>query len=919
MKFAKQLEDDAVPEWRSKYFDYKGAKKLLKAVGRAHRNTQSSTTNSIRNSGPSPFSSLRDAPVRTLMRNAGSNKLDADRPASTTKGRSRSDYPAASAQHEDNAVPRTRPIPVNDRSPLRSNDDGPQMMRYGSIIGSPPTQESEDLARVKTAPSLELPFPALDPSVSKTAQDRNLDAEYDRPVSPGSPETFATPPPPTPAGTKSTGPKTSISARHADSNRGLRGVFSHLRRTNSTPGRPMVNRMFSGTNGAGYSDDVALEQYNELDARNAAFRLFLDKELDRIEEFYKSKEDEAVQHLDELRQQLHVMRDQRAKEIASDQKRETSTVMNPDHGNRLSVETETADRPMSSRKHRHHPFGKSVDFATGQLEHAIDRVRTGHVGKTSRAMGELGTPTWNAHEHDYQRRFHEVSYRSAKSSLKRAFADYYRHLEFIKAYALLNRTAFRKINKKYDKTVHARPKMRYMDEKVSKSHFVSSGVVEDIIQQVEDLYARYFERGNHKLAVGKLRQKIARPGQHSGSVFRVGVLFTAGCILAIQALVYGLEQDLQGREPLSTQATYLLQIYAGYFLGVLLTTLFALDCGLFTKFKINYQLIFELDSRHNLDWKELAEIPAVCMCLLGVIMLLNFQQIGGYSIWHWIDPPRCNSSHSALLGFFTTLPGIWRLLQCLRRFYDEDYAWFPHLVNGGKYTCTIMYYLTLSLYRQNHGWEYRTVFIFFAALNAVYCTIWDLYFDWSLDVFNLTSKPPLLRSMLVFRRQTWMYYLAILFDIIIRFNWILYAIFTEDLQHSSAVAFFVALTEIFRRAVWVIFRVENEHISNIRRNRAVRPYHLPYKFESEPESQPTDPPDLTDGTTSPRPTDLESAGASTISPSVESPVARALKRVGTTMMTAHARDYEKKKDTPVMAQKAEESDEDDDDDDDDEV
>nr|POE86644.1 protein syg1 [Quercus suber]POE87653.1 protein syg1 [Quercus suber] len=283
--------------------------------------------------------------------------------------------------------------------------------------------------------------------------------------------------------------------------------------------------------------------------------------------------------------------------------------------------------------------------------------------------------------------------------------------------------------------------------------------------------------------------------------------------------------------------------------------------------------------------------------------------------WNWVDPPRCNSSHSALLGFFTALPGIWRLLQCLRRFYDEDYAWFPHLFNGGKYSCTIMYYITLSLYRQNHSWQYRTIFIFFAALNAVYCTIWDLYFDWSLDVFNLASKPPLLRSMLVFRQHSWVYYIAILFDVIVRFNWIFYAIFTEDLQHSTAVSFFVALTEIFRRGVWVIFRVENEHVSNIRRNRAIRPHHLPYKLDADSESRPDDPAPVTDGPASPRPTDLESAGANGLPPSTDSPVARALKRVGTTMMAAHARDYEKKREAPELAHKPEDSDEEDEEDD----
>ena len=35
MKFAKELNQDLVPEWRLKYFDYKGGKKRIKDISRA--------------------------------------------------------------------------------------------------------------------------------------------------------------------------------------------------------------------------------------------------------------------------------------------------------------------------------------------------------------------------------------------------------------------------------------------------------------------------------------------------------------------------------------------------------------------------------------------------------------------------------------------------------------------------------------------------------------------------------------------------------------------------------------------------------------------------------------------------------------------------------------------------------------------
>ena len=86
----------------------------------------------------------------------------------------------------------------------------------------------------------------------------------------------------------------------------------------------------------------------------------------------------------------------------------------------------------------------------------------------------------------------------------------------------------------------------------------------------------------------------------------------------------------------------------------------------------------------------------------------------------WNNPGQCNSTHSRLLGFFSTVPGIWRALQCLRRYYDTRNA-FPHLVNCGKYTFTILFYMSLSLYRIDKSHSLKALFITFATINSIYC------------------------------------------------------------------------------------------------------------------------------------------------------------------------------------------------------
>jgi hypothetical protein len=106
--------------------------------------------------------------------------------------------------------------------------------------------------------------------------------------------------------------------------------------------------------------------------------------------------------------------------------------------------------------------------------------------------------------------------------------------------------------------------------------------------------------------------------------------------------------------------------------------------------------------------------------------------------------------------------------------------------------------------------------------------IWDLVMDWSL--LDPYSHPRLLRDHLAFK-SVWPYYVAMILDPILRFNWVFYAIYGTDNQHSAILSFFIAFSEICRRGVWTIFRVENEHCTNVGRFRASRDVPLPYKIK----------------------------------------------------------------------------------------
>ena len=200
--------------------------------------------------------------------------------------------------------------------------------------------------------------------------------------------------------------------------------------------------------------------------------------------------------------------------------------------------------------------------------------------------------------------------------------------------------------------------------------------------------------------------------------------------------------------------------------------------------------------------------------------------------------------------------------------------------------------------------------------------------DWSLC--NYYAEHVLLRNVLGFKRP-WVYYLAMIIDPILRFNWIFYAIFSQDVQHSALLSFFVAFSEVCRRGIWSIFRVENEHCTNVGRFRASRDVPLPYSLEAPASPSPSsDSQGKTFNTTPHQPSDqdpetayqpsqpdmpqstaVDAAVATSTSSHLEAqpsstslrrrftptntPVARGIARVGTLMTEAHAQDFERRR------------------------
>lgn len=183
-----------------------------------------------------------------------------------------------------------------------------------------------------------------------------------------------------------------------------------------------------------------------------------------------------------------------------------------------------------------------------------------------------------------------------------------------------------------------------------------------------------------------------------------------------------------------------------------------------------------------------------------------------------------------VLPVISSLPYLLRLLQCLRAYRDTHKRW-PHLANGFKYCFALAIIVIGSTHEQ---WKQlspegtsaiSTVWIVMYAISTLYTYTWDVFMDWGLSC-------RLGRDRRMISKDSWLVYRsAVVADVFLRFLWTLTLAPTSmpfgSFVHDR-VAPYLSYLEICRRAMWSIFRVENEHLSNTRSYKGAEtvPLHL---------------------------------------------------------------------------------------------
>jgi hypothetical protein len=122
---------------------------------------------------------------------------------------------------------------------------------------------------------------------------------------------------------------------------------------------------------------------------------------------------------------------------------------------------------------------------------------------------------------------------------------------------------------------------------------------------------------------------------------------------------------------------------------------------------------------------------------------------------------------------------------------------------------------------RDHEWNHGIVFWIWVAVlccNTAYSLYWDICMDWQLcGRFAIVPKPAsqngILRPVLQFKKP-YIYYLAMVMNFILRFAWLL-RLWYLGTEPTIALDVTLAIAEIFRRWVWVFFRLEREWVINI--------------------------------------------------------------------------------------------------------
>ncbi|VFQ78063.1 unnamed protein product [Cuscuta campestris] len=170
------------------------------------------------------------------------------------------------------------------------------------------------------------------------------------------------------------------------------------------------------------------------------------------------------------------------------------------------------------------------------------------------------------------------------------------------------------------------------------------------------------------------------------------------------------------------------------------------------------------------------------------------------------------------------LPYYWRAMQCARRWLDEGDR--SHIVNLGKYVSAMLAAGAKVAYEKETGLGWLCLVVAISSGATVYQLYWDFVKDWGL--LQPHSRNPWLRNELMLH-QKFIYYFSMGLNIILRLAWMQTVLhYNFGRVDYRVTGLFLAALEVIRRGQWNFYRLENEHLNNAGKFRAVKTVPLPF-------------------------------------------------------------------------------------------
>ncbi|KAL0296781.1 UNVERIFIED_CONTAM: Phosphate transporter [Sesamum radiatum] len=632
-----------------------------------------------------------------------------------------------------------------------------------------------------------------------------------------------------------------------------------------------------------------LEQFADTDAA-VEFFACLDLQLNKVNQFYRTKEKEFLERGESLKKQMEILTELKAAlkqrhtkgPPSQDSKEEDSisgTISCDDESIKDAMDAEQGLENLTEE------FDKeAIKFSetpkSGELERSMRmkkedgklRSLSGRVincqGKNLRIHIPLTNPTrtfsaityllWDDLVNQSSKKcgpegnklhINKKKLHHAEKMIRGAFIELYKGLGYLKTYRNLNMLAFVKILKKFDKVTNKQVLPIYL-KVVESSYFNSSDKALKLADEVEELFVKNFAEDDKRKAMKYLKPSL-REESHAVTFF-IGV--SAACgetellpfrgrrVQTSPRELAGKSHSLAGQSKKKVGILFVhlslvakgysyaqVQVIPGLLLALFIVVLL---CPFNIIYKSSrYRLLTVL---RNIILSPLYKVVMLDFFMADqlcsqVPMLRDLEYIACYYItgsYKTQDYNYCMKTtyYRDLAYAVSFLPYYWRAMQCARRWFDEGHK--SHLVNLGKYVSAMLAAGAKVAYEKEKSVGWLCLVVIMSTAATVYQLYWDFVKDWGLLQFN--SKNPWLRDELMLR-QKFIYFFSMGLNLVLRLAW-LQTVFHYNFGKVDyrVTMLFLAALEVVRRGQWNFYRLENEHLNNAGKFRAVKTVPLPF-------------------------------------------------------------------------------------------